>query len=122
MIPDESFQFRLYISGETQNSLQAVANLEALCEAHLPGRYSIEVVDVALDPQRALAESIFMTPTLVSVSPFPGRKIVGDLSQTEPILQILGLGPARRRDFSGLKDRNLGQHQLRRIGSPADDE
>jgi circadian clock protein KaiB len=106
---EEMFTFRLYISGKVPNSLQAVANLTALCETYLPGRHEIEIVDVFLDPRRALAESILITPTLVSVSPFPGRKIVGDLSQTEPILQILGLGPGARRTFPGLKERNTGQ-------------
>ncbi len=122
MTPDESFKFRLYVSGNAPNSLQAIANLEELCETYLPGCHEIEIVDVFLDPQRALTESIFMTPTLVSVSPFPGCKIVGDLSQTEPILQILGLGSAKRRDFPGLKDRKSGPQQLRRLGSPVDDE
>jgi circadian clock protein KaiB len=106
---EEMFTFRLYVSGNVPNSLQAIANLTALCETHLPGRHEIEIVDVFVDPKRALAESIFMTPTLVSVSPFPGRKIVGNLSQTEPILQILGLGPAGRRAFPGLKDRHASQ-------------
>jgi circadian clock protein KaiB len=105
----EMFTFRLYISGNRPNSLLAIANLTALCETHLAGRHEIELVDVFLDPKRALAESIFMTPTLVSVSPFPGRRIVGNLSQTEPILQILGLGSAERRDFPGLKDRHTSQ-------------
>jgi circadian clock protein KaiB len=104
----EMFTFRLYVSGKVPNSLQAIANLTALCETHLPGRHEIEIVDVFLDPKRALAESIFMTPTLVSVSPFPGRKIVGNLSQTEPILQILGLGAGARRTFPGLKERGSG--------------
>lgn len=108
----EFFTFRLYVSGNVPNSLQAIENLTALCETHLPGRHEIEIVDVFLEPARALAESIFMTPTLVSVSPFPGRKIVGNLSQTEPILQILGLGPGQRRNFPGLKERGIG-HQLR---------
>jgi circadian clock protein KaiB len=112
MNPDEVFTFRLYVTGEARNSLEAIANLTALCETHLPGRHEIEIVDVFLDPKRALTESIFMTPTLVSVSPFPGRRIVGTLSNTEPILQILGLGSAARRNFTGLKDRNAAP-QLR---------
>jgi hypothetical protein len=65
------------------------------------------------DPKRALLESIFMTPTLISVIPFPGRRIVGTLSNAEPILQILGLGPAQRKTFSGVKDQAAGL-QVRR--------
>jgi circadian clock protein KaiB len=101
----DAFAFRLYIAGDAPNSLLAIANLTQICETHLPDRHSIEIVDVLLDPKRALRESILMTPTLVTESPYPGHRIVGTLSNTEPILQILGLGAAQRRTFPGLKDR-----------------
>ena len=109
----DAYTFRLYVAGDAPNSLQAIANLTQMCETHLPDRYDIEIVDVLLDPKRALTESIFMTPTLVSESPYPGHRIVGTLSQTEPILQILGLGAAKRRDFAGLKDRNAAPQLVR---------
>ena len=109
----DGFTFRLYVAGDAPNSLQAIANLTQLCETHLPDRYEIEIVDVLLDPKRALTEAIFMTPTLVSDSPYPGHRIVGTLSNTEPILQILGLGAAKRRDFAGLKDRNAAPQLVR---------
>lgn len=112
----ELFSFRLYIAGDAPNSLQAIANLSQLCTTYLPERYEIEIVDVLLEPKRALTESIFMTPTLVCDSPYPGHRIVGTLSHTEPILQILGLGAARRRDFAGLKDRTAAP-QLRHPGA-----
>jgi circadian clock protein KaiB len=102
----ETFVFRLYVTGSAPNSLQAIDNLTSMCETHLADRHEIEIVDISLDPARALEEAIFMTPTLISVSPFPGHRIVGTLSNTEPILQILGLGPANRRTYGGLKDRN----------------
>lgn len=112
MTPDV-FTFRLYVAGDAPNSLQAIANLTQLCETHLPGRYTIEIVDVLLDPGRALTEAIYLTPTLVCDSPYPGHRIVGTLSHTEPILQILGLGAAKRRDFAGLKDREAAPQLLR---------
>ena len=87
------FRFRLYVAGEAQNSAQAVANLTALCRKYLPGRHHIEIVDVFREPKRALAEGILMTPTLVKLAPSPGRRIVGTLSQTQPVLQALGLEP-----------------------------
>ncbi|MEO8383134.1 MAG: circadian clock KaiB family protein [Acidobacteriota bacterium] len=107
---NEHYSFRLYVAGEAPNSLQAIANLTQICETHLSGRYEIEIVDVLADPQGALAESIFMTPTLITDSPYPGRRIVGTLSQVEPILQILGLGAAERKPFPGLKERHGVQH------------
>lgn len=91
---DPIFRFCLYIAGDTHNSAQAIANLGALCRSHLPGRHKIDVVDVFREPLRALAEGIFMTPTLVKLAPFPVRKIVGTLSQTQTVLQALGLEAA----------------------------
>lgn len=85
------FKFRLYVAGDALNSVLARDNLAALCRAHLPGRHQIEVVDVFKEPKRALTDGIFMTPTLVKLAPSPVRKIVGTLSQTQPVLQALGL-------------------------------
>jgi circadian clock protein KaiB len=88
------FKFRLYIAAETANSGQAMANLSALCRTHLAGRHEIEVVDVFREPQRALAECIRMTPTLIKLAPAPIRRIVGTLSQTQRVLETLGLEAA----------------------------
>jgi circadian clock protein KaiB len=85
------FKFRLFVAGDTLNSARAVANLKALCRDHLPDRHEIEIVDVFREPKRALVDGIFMTPTLVKLSPAPAKKIVGTLSQTETVLQALEL-------------------------------
>lgn len=85
------YVFRLYIAGDAQNSVQAVANLTALCRTHLPGRHEIEIVDVLRDPRRALADGIFLTPTLLKLTPGPVRRIVGALSQPKPVLAACGL-------------------------------
>ena len=93
MIPRVMFSFRLYVAGDTQNAAQAIANLTALCRAHLPDRYEIELVDVFREPKLALADGIFMTPTLLKLAPSPVQRIVGTLSRTQPVLQALGLEP-----------------------------
>lgn len=85
------FKFRLYVAGDAPNSAQAVANLTALCRRHLLDRHEIDVVDVFREPQRALEDRIFMTPTLVKLSPFPALRIVGTLSDAQTVLQALGL-------------------------------
>ena len=87
------FRFRLYVAGDAHNSTQALANLTSLCRAYLPKRHHIDVVNVFREPDRALADGIFMTPTLVKVAPAPGQRIVGTLSQSEPLLSALGLEP-----------------------------
>jgi circadian clock protein KaiB len=88
------FKFRLYVAGDTENSAQAFSNLTALCGKYLANRHDIELVDVFRDPDRALADRIFMTPTLVKLSPAPVRRIIGTLGQTQSVLQALELGPA----------------------------
>ena len=87
----EVFKFRLYVAGDSLNSVQARANLDALCRTHLADRSEIEIIDVFREPRRALTDGILMTPTLVKLAPFPVRKIVGTLSQTLTVLQSLGL-------------------------------
>ncbi len=88
----EVFKFRLYTAEGTENSALALANLHALCKLHLPGRHEIEVIDVFRAPQRALADGIRMTPTLIKLVPAPACRIVGTLRQTERVLLALGLG------------------------------
>jgi len=85
------FKFRLYVADHAQNSADALNNLTALCDSHLPDRFQIEVVDVLREPMRALTDGIFMTPTLIKLAPGPQRKIVGTLSQVHTVLLVLGL-------------------------------
>ncbi len=86
-----AFRFRQYLSGNTPNSVQARANLAALCRTHLPGRHEIEIVDISKDPDRALLDGIYMTPSVVKLSPSPTFMIVGTLSRSDSVLQALGL-------------------------------
>lgn len=89
-----AYRFRLYVAAGTANSHQALANLTALCQARLPKQHNIEVVDVLQQPMRALEDGVLMTPTLMVLSPSPVRRIVGTLSQTDTVMQVLGLQAA----------------------------
>jgi circadian clock protein KaiB len=92
---DEVWQLRLYVAGQSPKSLRAFANLQRLCDEHLSGRYEIEVVDLAEDPERAIGDDILAIPTLVRRLPAPLRKTIGDLSNTERVLVSLQIIPAR---------------------------
>jgi circadian clock protein KaiB len=92
---DEIWELRLYVAGQTARSLTAFANLKRICEQHLEGRYTIEVVDLVERPQLAKDEQIFALPTLIRRLPSPMRKIVGDLSNAEHALIGLQLRPRR---------------------------
>jgi circadian clock protein KaiB len=91
---DSIFKFRLYLANNTANSLQALANLSALCAQHLPNRHEIEVVDVFRHPDRAKADGVRMTPTLLKIDPAPEQRIIGTLSDTPQVLRVLGLAVA----------------------------
>ena len=88
------WELRLYIAGETERSKAALANLQAICDEHLAGRYQVEVVDLLKNPQLAKGDQIVALPTLVRKLPNPMRKIIGDLSNTERTLVGLQLRPA----------------------------
>jgi len=88
------WQLRLYVAGQTPKSLTAFANLKKICENHLNGRYSIEVIDLVEQPQLSKGDQILAIPTLVRKLPQPVRKIIGDLSDTNRVLVGLDLRPA----------------------------
>jgi circadian clock protein KaiB len=85
------WQLRLYVAGQSPKSLRAFANLKALCEEHLAGRYEIEIIDLVEHPSLARSDDILAIPTLVRHLPVPLRKIIGDLSNTERVLVGLRL-------------------------------
>lgn len=87
----QRMKFRLYIAGDAPNSVRAVANLQAICQEHLPGRHEIEIVDVVIHPRKALDDSVLLTPTVVKLDPNPVRKIIGNLSDRHSVLQAFGL-------------------------------
>jgi circadian clock protein KaiB len=89
----EKWALRLYTAGQSPKSLAALANLRRVCEEHLAGRYSIEVIDLLKNPRLAKDDEIVAIPTLVRKLPQPLRKLVGDLSDTERTLVGLQLRP-----------------------------
>jgi circadian clock protein KaiB len=89
------YRLRLYIAGQTPNSIAAIANLKKICEDKLKGKYRIEVVDLLVKPQLAKGDQIIAIPTLVRRLPPPVKKIIGNLSKTESVIVGLDLQPGR---------------------------
>ncbi len=94
--PGETWELRLYVAGQTPKSMTAFANLKKLCEEHLAGKYSIEVIDLLKNPTLAKGDQILAIPTLVRKLPEPVKKIIGDLSNTERVLVGLDLRPIKK--------------------------
>ncbi len=87
------WQLLLYIAGQTPKSVRALSNIKKYAEEHLPGIYSIEIIDLLVNPQLAEGDQILAVPTLVRKFPEPIRKIIGDLSNEERVLVGLNIKP-----------------------------
>jgi circadian clock protein KaiB len=89
---------RLFVTGSSQRSSRAIEAVQSLCRNHLGNAIEVEIIDVLEDPQKAEDDKILATPTLIRQSPGPRRRLVGDLSETDRIIELLGLrdqAPAR---------------------------
>ena len=93
-LPDEGgYVLRLYVSGMTRRSQQAILNIKFICQENLQGKYDLEVIDIHQKPALAKDEQIVAAPTLIKLLPHPLRRIVGDLSDREGVLFGLDLKP-----------------------------
>ncbi len=92
------WHLRLYIAGQTARSAAAMTNLKRICETHLAGRYDIEVIDLSENPKVAAADQILAVPTAVRKLPEPIRKVTGNLSDEQRVLDGLQIEPATVQD------------------------
>jgi len=89
MSQETAIRYQVFVAGNSPNSCQALHNLRLFCEEHLPDRHQIEVIDVFQEPERAMEESVLLTPLTIKVSPPPILKIIGSLSDRAPLFQTL---------------------------------
>lgn len=87
----QNYIFRLYVSGATALSARAVVNARRVCDAHLKGRYQLEILDIADNVVTAMKDQIVAAPTLVKLAPGPLRRFIGDMSNAQGLLQRLGV-------------------------------
>jgi len=89
----EKWLLRLYVAGQTPNSVRAIENIKRICEEFLKGHYDLEVIDIYQQPVLAKGDQIIAVPTLIRKLPPPLRKFIGDMSASERILVGLDLRP-----------------------------
>lgn len=87
----ENFSLRLYVAGQSPKSQAALSNLQQFVGKYISDRCHIEITDVLVNPELANSDKIIATPTLVRRHPLPMRRVIGDLSDTQKMLQILSL-------------------------------
>lgn len=85
------YVLKLYVTGQTPNSVRAIENLKKVLKKDLKGMYKLNIIDVQKNPQLAEDEKILATPTLSRVLPLPVRRIIGDLSEKDKVLLGLDL-------------------------------
>src|SRR5580693_5392857 len=90
---EAEWQLLLYVAGQTPRSIKALNNIKIYAEKHLKGKYSIEIIDLLVNPKLAEDDQILALPTLVRKLPQPIRKIIGDLSNEEKVLVGLNIKP-----------------------------
>ena len=91
----EKYVLRLYVTGMTPKSINAIENIRKICEENLKGRYELEVIDIYQQPEYAKKENILAAPTLIKKLPLPLRRFIGDMSNEEKILVGLDLVPKK---------------------------
>ncbi|MDB6169638.1 MAG: circadian clock KaiB domain protein [Verrucomicrobia bacterium] len=87
----QRYELRLYVTGTSSRSGQAIANVRALCEEFLAGRYDLKVIDIYQQPLQASNEQIIAAPTLIRITPKPLRRLIGNLSDRDKVLVGLNL-------------------------------
>ena len=87
----KEFILRLYVSGATSQSTLAIVNIKKICDDHLHGRYALEVNDIYQELELAKRDEVIAVPTLIKRCPVPLRRLIGDMSNTERVLDGLGI-------------------------------
>lgn len=101
----QHYVLRLYVSGVTQRSKKAIANLNSICEEYLSGKCDLEVVDIYQAPLKATEEDILAVPTLIRQLPLPTRRILGDLSERGRVLMLLDIKKKKQANGDTAKKR-----------------
>lgn len=85
------YELTLFVSGASALAARAIANARRLCELHCNGHYRLTVVDIHEDPSSLMTSNLLATPTLVKTVPAPERRVVGDLSRRDKVVEALDL-------------------------------
>lgn len=96
--PAERYVLRIYNANRTSDSEQLGQKFEQILNEHYPGCCRVEVIDVLTEPERAVDDRVYVTPTLVKALPEPIRRVIGDVSDPNKVLMLLGVLSEERKD------------------------
>jgi len=83
------YVLRLFITGANPNSIRAVNNIKDICDKYLRGKYSLQIIDVHQQPALAQEEQLVALPLLIKKFPLPERRLIGDLSDTQRVINAI---------------------------------
>jgi circadian clock protein KaiB len=89
----QKYVLKLYVTGMTQRSREAISNISKVLGEHLGDNYELEVIDIYQQPSLAKGDQIIAVPTLIRRLPLPIRRLIGDLSKEDRIVLGLDLKP-----------------------------
>jgi len=92
LIAGEKLILRLYVSGMSPKSMEAIENIKHLCDEHLKDTFELEIIDIYKNPELAVEQHIVFSPSLIKHLPLPKRTLIGTLSDTEKVIKALGIG------------------------------
>ena len=82
---------KLYVSGMSVKSMIAIQNINRLCNKHFKHNCELEVVDIYKNPHLASEHQIVFSPSLIKLFPLPKKTLIGNFSNTEKVLNGLGI-------------------------------
>jgi circadian clock protein KaiB len=91
LISDGMMVLKLYVSGMSQKSMEAIENIERLCDEYLKGAFELEIIDIYKNPEFASEQQIVFSPSLLKQLPLPQKTLIGTLGDTKKVLKALGV-------------------------------
>ncbi len=85
------YKLQLYVCGATPHCMLAIKNINDICRTYLNDAAAVEIIDINQHPEAAVQAQIIAAPTLIKFQPGPERRLIGDLSNTNKVLAVLGI-------------------------------
>jgi circadian clock protein KaiB len=91
LIIEGKLVLKLYVSGMSRKSMEAIKNIKQLCDEHLKGAFELEIIDIYKNPEFASEQHIVFSPSLLKKLPLPKKTLIGTLADTKKVLKALGI-------------------------------
>ena len=91
VIADDKLVLQLYVAGMSGKSMEAIENIKRLCDEHLSEAFELEIIDIYKHPEVASEQHIVFSPSLIKRFPLPKRTLVGNLSDKDKVVKVLGI-------------------------------